>query len=70
MADGRATALDTRPPLMVYVPYWFNNEGKSVLIAHVAGDSAAAIRDMRRAIMEVDASATSSLIPRAARNSA
>lgn len=54
VADGRATALDTQPPLMVYVPYWFNNEGKSVLIAHVAGDAAAAIGQMRRAIRTVD----------------
>jgi predicted permease len=54
VADGRATALDTRPPLMVYVPYWFYNEGKSVLVVHVAGDPAAAIRDVRRAIMKVD----------------
>ena len=54
VADGRATALDTQPPRMVYVPYWFNNEGKSVLVVRVAGDPAAAIRDVRRAIMEVD----------------
>jgi len=36
------------------VPYWFNNEGKSVLVVHVAGDAAAAIGDVRRAIREVD----------------
>ena len=54
VADDRATALDTRSPLMVYVPYWFNNEGKSVLVVHVAGDAAAAIGDVRRAIREVD----------------
>ncbi|PYR45273.1 MAG: hypothetical protein DMF95_21150 [Acidobacteria bacterium] len=54
MADGRATALDTRPPLMVYVPYWFNNEGKSVLVAHIASDPAAAIGEVRRAVREVD----------------
>jgi predicted permease len=54
VADGRATALDTQPPLMVYVPYWFNNEGKSVLVAHLAGDETAAIGDVRRAVKEVD----------------
>jgi putative ABC transport system permease protein len=54
VADGRATALDTQPPLMVYVPYWFNNEGRSVLVARIAGDAPAAIGGMRRAIREVD----------------
>jgi ABC-type antimicrobial peptide transport system permease subunit len=54
VADGRATALDSQSPLMVYVPYWFNNEGKSVLVLHVAGDAAAAIGDVRRAVREVD----------------
>jgi putative ABC transport system permease protein len=54
VADGRAIALDTQPPLMVYVPYWFNNEGRSVLVARIAGDAPAAIGGMRRAIREVD----------------
>jgi ABC-type antimicrobial peptide transport system permease subunit len=39
---------------MVYVPYWFNNEGKSVLVVHIAGDAAAAIGEVRRAVREVD----------------
>ena len=54
VADDRATALDTQSPLMVYVPYWFNNEGKSVLVVRVAGDAAAAIGEVRRAVTEVD----------------
>jgi putative ABC transport system permease protein len=54
VADDRATALDTQSPLMVYVPYWFNNEGKSVLVVRVAGDAAAAVGDVRRAIRDVD----------------
>jgi predicted permease len=54
VADGRATTLESQPPLMVYVPYWFNNEGKSALIAHVGGDPAAAIGEVRRAIREID----------------
>ena len=37
VADGHPTALDAESPLMVYVPYWFNNEGKSVLVAHDGG---------------------------------
>ncbi len=54
VADDRATALDAKSPLMVYVPYWFNNEGKSVLVVHFAGDAAAAVGEVRRAIREVD----------------
>lgn len=54
VADGRATALDSQSPPMVYVPYWFNNEGKSVLVIHVTGNAAAAIADTRRAVTAVD----------------
>ena len=54
VADGRATALDTPSPLMVYVPYWFNNEGKSVLIVRIAGNESLAIGEVRRAVKEVD----------------
>ncbi len=54
VADGHATALDSQSPLMVYVPYWFNNEGKSVLVVHVAGDAPAAIGEVRRAVRDVD----------------
>jgi putative ABC transport system permease protein len=54
VADGHATAIDTAPPLMVYVPYWFNNEGKSVLLVHIASDAAGAIGEVRRAVREVD----------------
>jgi predicted permease len=54
VADDRATALDAQSPLMVYVPYWFNNEGKSVLIVHFAGNAAAAVGEVRRAIRDVD----------------
>jgi predicted permease len=54
VADDRATALDARSPLMVYVPYWYNNEGKSELVVHFAGDAGAAVGEVRRAIREVD----------------
>ena len=53
-ADGRSTALDTPSPLMVYVPYWYNSEGKSVLVARTAADTAATIRSLRAAIRNVD----------------
>ena len=53
VVDCRVTALDAQSPLMVYVPYWFNNEGKSVLVVRTSGDpmaSVPAIRDVVRAI--------------------
>ena len=54
VVDGRTTALETESPLMVYVPYWFNSEGKSLLLASVAGDAAAAIRGLRGVVRDVD----------------
>ncbi len=54
VADGHPTALETQAPLMVYVPYWFNNEGKSVLVARTSGDPAAVIGALRRAVHEAD----------------
>lgn len=52
--DGRATALETESPLMVYVPYWHNNEGKSLLVVRAAGDGTAALGAMRAAVRAVD----------------
>ena len=54
VVDGRPTALDTESPLMVYVPYWYNNEGKSILVAQTSSDAGAAMGELRRAIRAVD----------------
>jgi predicted permease len=54
VADGHPTALDADSPLMVYVPYWFNNEGQSVLVVRAASDETTIIGEIRRAIREVD----------------
>ena len=54
VVDGHPTALDVESPLMVYVPYWYNNEGRSVLVARTSGDGAAVIRELRAAIHAVD----------------
>ena len=54
VADGHPTALESESPLMVYVPYWFNNEGRSVLVARTAGDPAAVVGALRSAIRETD----------------
>ena len=39
---------------MVYVPYWYNNEGKSILVARTVADASTAMRDLRGAIRAVD----------------
>jgi ABC-type antimicrobial peptide transport system permease subunit len=39
---------------MVYVPYWFNNEGKSVLLVRTRGDATALASELRRLIHGVD----------------
>ena len=54
VADGHATALESESPLMVYVPYWFNNEGKSVLIVRSSGDAVALVAAIRSAVRDVD----------------
>ncbi|HWF86854.1 MAG TPA: ABC transporter permease [Vicinamibacterales bacterium] len=54
VADGHATQIDAVSPLMVYVPYWYNNEGKSVLVAHTTGDATAVVSELRQAIRDVD----------------
>lgn len=54
VADGHATALEAESPLMVYVPYWFNNEGKSVLMVRTPGDATAIAGELRRVIHAVD----------------
>ena len=54
VADGRVTALESDPPLMVYVPYWYNNEGKSVLVVRAQGDPAPLVAAVRGVVRDVD----------------
>jgi hypothetical protein len=54
VADGHATRLDAPSPLMVYVPYWFNNEGKSVLVVQSSGDAAAIAASVSSAVRQED----------------
>jgi predicted permease len=54
VADGRVTALESDPPLMVYVPYWYNNEGKSVLVVRVQGDPAPLVAAVRAVVRDID----------------
>jgi predicted permease len=52
--DGHLTALETTSPLMIYVPYWHDAEGKSILVARTAGDAATTIAALRASIRNVD----------------
>ncbi len=54
VVDGHPTALEAESPLMVYVPYWYNNEGKSVLMVRTFGDATAVASELRRVIHTVD----------------
>ena len=54
VADGRVTALDTESPLMVYLPYWSENEGRSVLVIRAQGDPSAIVAAVRQTVREVD----------------
>ena len=54
VSDGHPTALETESPLMVYVPYWHNNEGKSVLLVRTPDGSPASAGELRRVIRTVD----------------
>jgi hypothetical protein len=54
VADGHPTALEAESPLLVYVPYWFNNEGKSVLVVRTAGDATAIASALQRVVHAVD----------------
>jgi predicted permease len=55
VADSRVTALESDAPLMVYVPYWFNNEGKSVLVVRAQGDPLAVVPAVRSSVRDLDA---------------
>jgi predicted permease len=54
VVDGHPTALEAESPLMVYLPYWYNNEGKSVLLVRTLGDRMAVASQLRRVIHTVD----------------
>ena len=54
VGEGRVTALESEAPLMAYVPYWFNNEGKSVLVVRAQGDVMALVPAIRAVVRETD----------------
>jgi predicted permease len=54
VVDGHPTALEAESPLMVYVPYWYNNEGKSVLVMRTRSDASAIAGEITRVVHAVD----------------
>ena len=54
VSDGHPTSLETQSPLMVYVPYWVMNEGKSVLMVRTANDTTRLTNELRQVIRSVD----------------
>jgi predicted permease len=54
VVDGHPTALETESPLMVYVPYWYNNEGRSVLVVRTPAEATILASELRRIIHAVD----------------
>ena len=52
--DGHPTTLEAEPPLMVYVPYWYENEGKSLLLVRTQADAGVLAAGMRQIIRGVD----------------
>jgi putative ABC transport system permease protein len=61
MAEVVGVVMDTRtgmkgdpPPLMVYMPYWSDNESGASLVIRTAQEPAAAARAVRNAIWSVD----------------
>ena len=54
VADARTTSLETPPPLMVYVPYWWRSRTTAILLVKSGSDPAALLTDVRQAIRSVD----------------
>src|SRR5260221_6327812 len=53
VADGRPTALETAPPLMVYVPYTFRTRTRASLVVRTTAPSVP-IGEIRSALQRVD----------------
>jgi putative ABC transport system permease protein len=55
LADARVTSLESNPPYMVYLPYWWRSYPATSLLVKTAGDPAAMASAIRRAVHELDA---------------
>ena len=54
VADAKLTSLERTPPLMVYLPYWWRSRMTTQLVVRTAGDPAALLPAVRRAVAGAD----------------
>ncbi|HTK28192.1 MAG TPA: ABC transporter permease [Vicinamibacterales bacterium] len=54
VADVRMTSVEGTPPLMVYVPYWWRTRASTSLLVRTAGEPAALMPAVRRAVRAID----------------
>jgi predicted permease len=52
--DARTTSLERTPPLMVYLPYWWQTRTSLSLLVKAEGDPLALVPSIRRALDQVD----------------
>lgn len=54
VADARTTTVDRKPPLMVYLPYWWRTRASTSLLVKTAGDPVALMPAVRAAVQRID----------------
>jgi putative ABC transport system permease protein len=54
VGDARTTSLDRRPPLMVYVPYWWRSRSAATLLVKTGADPSSLMAPLRAAIHSID----------------
>ena len=54
VANARTTALDQAPPMMVYVPYWWQSRTAVSMLIRTANDPVVLMPSVRRAIHSID----------------
>jgi putative ABC transport system permease protein len=54
VGDARTTTLERRPPLMVYVPYWWRTRPSLSVLIRTTTDAASLMPAVRRIVREID----------------
>jgi predicted permease len=54
VADAKLASLDSTPPLMVYLPYWWRSRASMTLLIKTAIDPPAIMPPVRRALRDID----------------
>src|SRR5262249_20349750 len=52
--DARVTHVDRTPPLMVYIPYWWQSRTTMALLVKSSVDASAVMPSIRRVVQEID----------------